>query len=248
MKEFFFNLKGTLKNYNYILKYKLVWCLPIILFLLFLDWLSKGIVTSTMNLGDDKEFISGLINFEYTINPGAAYGINADLPTLAISIAIFVSLFIIVAFIFVKDKWWILGINFMLAGSLGNLIARIWAPPTENGIYGGVVDFLKFDFSFLGSDSYIFNLADAWVTISVILIIIALIIYLYCEIYELKLKKNEKLFEIYNDVQSQKLLTFEIYWSTFYKKDSENKISYKEYIQKMKSFNMKWKNEKKENN
>ncbi|AUM62834.1 signal peptidase II [Spiroplasma monobiae] len=243
MKDFIFNIKSNLKTYNYIWKYKLVWCLPLILILVLFDWITKAIVVSTMTLDESPgvSFIPGFIGFEYTINPGAAYGMNADNLGLAVTIAAIVTLFLIAIFIFMKNKYWLIPINLMVSGSVANLIARAWAPETKDGIKGGVVDFIKFEFNFLGSNSYIFNLADAWVSIAVAIILIIFIVYIVLIIIETTMKnKNEEKFEFYSDIVNRKTLLFESYYHSVSLK-KEDKITYFEYLKKNKELSKEWK-------
>ncbi|AGR42320.1 signal peptidase II [Spiroplasma diminutum] len=249
MQDFIFNIKSNLKNYNFIFKYKLVWCLPLILFLVVLDWISKAIVVSNMKIeGTTAKFIPGFIEFEYKINPGAAYGMNAENKGLAISIAALVTVFLILIFVFMKNKYWLIPINLMVAGSFANLLGRAWAPSTLlNGkiVKGGVVDFIKFDFNFLGSNSYIFNLADAWVSIAVGFIIVIMFVYIYFEIKEAIMKsKHQEDFEVYAELRAKQILLFETYWSSSFKKN-ENSITYKQYLKTNKEIHNEWKKFKK---
>ncbi|AKX33918.1 lipoprotein signal peptidase [Spiroplasma litorale] len=238
-------IKSYLKNYKYLWKFKIIICAPIIAFLLFLDWLSKGLINSSMIQGEKKDFIKGFIGFEYKINPGAAYGMNSGSPTLAISIAAVVSIFLLIIFLFLKDKYWLIGLSFMIGGSYGNLLARIWAPFDEySKVYGGVIDFLKWDFSFLGSNEYIFNLADLFVNIAIGLIILALIIYLVDELIRVYYKKNDVLYEKYVEFRSTISKLYIIYWHKFYKKDSEFKMTFKEYYIKRKQLIREFKEDK----
>ncbi|WP_339020445.1 signal peptidase II [Spiroplasma endosymbiont of Atherix ibis] len=246
MKDFVFNIKSYLKDYNYIWKYKLVWCLPFILFLVILDLISKAIVADKMVLdGAAVKFIPNFIGFQYVINPGAAYGMNAEKIGLTISIASLVTLFLIGIFIFIKNKYWLIPINLMVAGSFANLLGRAWAPATNNGVKGGVIDFLKFEFSFFGSDSYIFNLADAWVSIAVGVIILILIIYAILEIIELVMRKKDKnKYEFYFDIKNRKQVLFEVYYQKLNIK-KEDKMTYNQYLKSNQELSREWKEYKK---
>jgi len=51
---------------------------------------------------EKRDFIPGFLKFEYIINPGSAYGFNAQNLALAISLATIISLILIVAFVFVN--------------------------------------------------------------------------------------------------------------------------------------------------
>ncbi|WP_342258960.1 signal peptidase II [Spiroplasma endosymbiont of Dioctria linearis] len=239
MKDFLFNIKSGLKSHNYIFKFKLIWCIPLIAVLIGFDWISKAIVVNTMKYeGNDATFIPGFISFNYIINPGAAYGMNADNKGLAITIATLVTLLLITVFIFLKNKYWLIPINLMVAGSVANLLGRAWAPISKDGISGGVVDFLKFEF---WNSNFIFNLADAWVSIAVAIIFIIFIVYIVIEISEFNMKKKSlEKYEFYCDIKHRKMLLFESYWSKIITKNQE-KFSYKDYLSKNKQLEKEWK-------
>ncbi|AXK51286.1 signal peptidase II [Spiroplasma alleghenense] len=169
----FQNFKNFLKKYNYEWKFKLIVCLPIFIVLVVIDWITKGIVVAKMAYNSEKPLIPGFLRLHYIINPGAAYGMNANNVGLAITIATLATLLFSLVFIFVNSRYWLIGITILLSGSWGNLLARAWAPEIPGyGIKGGVVDFLVWDFKFLGSDGYIFNIADLWVNIAIVYLIV----------------------------------------------------------------------------
>ncbi|AHI53998.1 lipoprotein signal peptidase [Spiroplasma sabaudiense Ar-1343] len=190
------SFKKFLKEYDYNWKFKLLVCLPLFSALVAIDWITKGIVVSTMTFGEKKQMWPGFLNLHYTINPGAAYGMNANNLALAVSIATIVTILMSLFFVFINDRVWLVGITILLSGSWANLLGRAWAPtiPATSGypaIVGGVVDFLVWDFSFLGSSNYIFNIADLWVNISVVyLIVVALPFTIVKYVKEAKAAKN----------------------------------------------------------
>ncbi|WP_200902956.1 signal peptidase II [Spiroplasma cantharicola] len=208
-------------------------------FLIGFDWISKAIVVSQMQIeGTKVDFIPGFIRFSYTINPGAAYGMNADNKSLAITIAALVTLLLIAVFIFIKNKYWLIPINLMVSGSIANLLGRAWAPISKHGVSGGVVDFLEFE---LWDSGFIFNLADAWVSIAVGIIVVIFIVYIVLEIFEFNMKKkNQEKYEFYCDINNKKTILFEEYWSKIITK-KEEKLSYKDYLLKNKEFKKQWK-------
>lgn len=159
-------------------------CLPIFSVLVLIDWATKIAVQFSMDQDptgiDPHRFLPHFLKLDYMINPGSAYGANASNAGLAIGLATLVTIIALVIFIFANDKKWLIAIVFILSGSFANLLARAWAPVVSGGDYqgqkGGVIDFLVWDFKILNSDNYVFNLADVWVNIGVIILIIDLII------------------------------------------------------------------------
>ena len=102
--------------------------------------------------------------FDVTRNTGAAFGIGAGLTYLFSVLAIFV---IGVIFYMLKNfsnPIWLFPLALMMGGAAGNLLDRIFRDP---GVFrGAVVDFISVKYF------SVFNVADSFITISAILIII----------------------------------------------------------------------------
>lgn len=125
-------------------------------------WASGGALAETM------EVIPGIINFRYVENTGMAFGMLGDMTIVLTILSGVVSLLIIYALIFQRKKM-SLGLRimlaFVLAGAVGNLIDRIFL--------GYVVDFIEFDFV----NFAVFNVADCYLTLSVIALVAYLLFY-----------------------------------------------------------------------
>ena len=117
-----------------------------------------------MSVNDSITIIKNLFNITYVRNTGVAWSFLSG-KTLLIVI---VSLLIIMGVIYYiyknkpKTRLETLGYSLVLGGAFGNFIDRI--------IYGYVIDF--FDFNLFGYDYPIFNLADSFIFIGVVIIII----------------------------------------------------------------------------
>ncbi|WP_027063356.1 signal peptidase II [Mesoplasma seiffertii] len=172
-------LSQNLKNRDYQWKFKLIVCLPIFVILVALDWISKAIVVAKMEQsGSAITIIKNFLDFKFIINMGSAGGANADKLGLTITLATLSALVLMIAFVFLTERKILIAITIMLAGAIGNLVARAWAPPNLEGQYGGVVDFISVA-SWLQlpwAKDAIFNLADIWVNIGVVWFIIAIVI------------------------------------------------------------------------
>ncbi len=131
---------------------------------LLVDQITKGLISFNMNIGQSIDIIDGFFNITYVQNTGAAFSILAG-NTIFLILMSFVALNLIY-FLFIKDKELktneIILYSVLLAGILGNLIDRV--------MYGYVIDF--FDFIIFGYNFAIFNIADCYIVISVMLIII----------------------------------------------------------------------------
>lgn len=141
-----------------------MWLMILTIVFLVIDIVSKIVVSNLMEVHESIMVINDFFYITYVRNTGAAWSILADKTWLII----FISL-IIVGFIgfYVyrnrpKSKFEIVGYSMILAGAIGNLTDRI--------ILGYVIDFL--DFYIFGYSYPIFNLADTFIVIGVLLLVI----------------------------------------------------------------------------
>lgn len=141
-----------------------------------------GISLDGMPYGSSKPLLGSFLRITYIENPGMAFGID-------IGGKLFFSLFSILAsvaifFYLYRAREESLGLRISLAmilgGAIGNLIDRVFYGVlygTASLFYGRVVDFLDLDFFNLSIFGYhlsrwpVFNLADAAVTVGVILLL-----------------------------------------------------------------------------
>ena len=137
------------------------------------DQIIKLLISYNMNPNDSISIINNFFSITYARNIGAAWSILSGgriiLILLAI-VAINVIYFLCIHNKKLSGKDQIL-YSLLIGGILGNLIDRV--------IYGYVIDYL--DFNIFGYKYPIFNLADIFIVVSVILIII----------FSFKVKKNE---------------------------------------------------------
>ena len=139
---------------------KKVYILSIIFLLI--DIFTKQLVKNTLNLYDSIPIIPNFFSITYVINDGAAFSILKGELWLFIILG-FVLLFFIFYYL-QKEKLNIyktIYYSLLIAGVLGNLLDRM--------LYKGVIDFL--DFTIFSYNAPIFNLADTFIVISVILIV-----------------------------------------------------------------------------
>jgi len=132
-----------------------------------LDQLTKLWV---LNSFETFEIVTVLPVFNLTLvfNEGAAFSFLADAGGW--QRYIFVSISAVMSIVFViwlsrvksHERWLATGLAFLLGGAVGNLIDRVWL--------GKVIDFLQWHWH----DAYFpaFNLADAAITLGVILLLI----------------------------------------------------------------------------
>ena len=134
------------------------------LIFIIIDFVIKIIVDKCMNIYDAIKVIPNFFNIMYVRNTGAAFSIMENSRVLFIVIGI-VALYLIWRFL-IKDKdlnkYYIVIYSMLIAGIIGNMIDRI--------IYGYVIDYLSFNI--FGYSFPVFNIADIFIVVSVIILII----------------------------------------------------------------------------
>ena len=150
--------------------YKLIYPVLIIL-LVVLDLFSKDYAANNFLFAQSYSTFIPFIDFLLIYNSGIAFGIFDGYGNLASNLLLIITIFILIYLIrlLVKEEVKIakFALSLIIAGALGNIIDRF--------IDGKVTDFLHLEF---GSFSFfIFNLADAFITLGAILIIYFELIY-----------------------------------------------------------------------
>lgn len=130
---------------------------------LLLDFMIKIIVRNTMFLYKSIEVVPNFFRLTYVINDGAAFSILKGKQFFLILLAIIVLIFLIFN-LMKEDLTKLKGIYYslLIGGILGNMVDRI--------LYYGVIDYL--DFTILSYDAPIFNLADTFIFIGVVLFLV----------------------------------------------------------------------------
>ena len=125
-----------------------------------IDQIIKILISTKMKLNEEIEVIPNFFSINFVKNKGAAFSILQDQKIILVIISLVV-LFFLNKYI---DKS-IISLGFIIGGIIGNLLDRL--------IQDGVIDYLSFQIS-----KYffpIFNLADSFIVIGMILIIISMI-------------------------------------------------------------------------
>ncbi len=132
------------------------------LLVVLLDYITKRIVSGNMVLYQSIPVIKGVFNITYVKNTGASFGMMAGARWFFVAVTVI----LIAAVIYyavknkITDKLFLVSASFVVGGGIGNLIDRIAT--------GAVVDF--FDFCLI--NFAIFNVADCFVVVGVILMAI----------------------------------------------------------------------------
>lgn len=135
----------------------------LILILVGADQLSKYLIDSYMLEGEILPIINDFFHLTYVKNRGIAFGMfqgKLDIISIATIIAI-----VAIAYYLYKERNKLsmiekMGFIYILAGAIGNMIDRAFR--------GFVVDMVDFR----GVWSYVFNLADVWINIGVVFVLL----------------------------------------------------------------------------
>lgn len=138
---------------------RLLWLLPTAVLLLF-DRLLKMWAACALTLGRPEPLVGSAIRLSRIHNTGGAFGLFPGNPAvfIAISSLIAATLLVLLVSRWVKGWWMRAGLAVLLAGAVGNLIDR--------ALYGFVIDFFEI------RGLFVFNLADACVTVGAGLIVL----------------------------------------------------------------------------
>ena len=134
------------------------------LILVIIDFVIKIIVDKCMNIYDTIKIIPNFFNIMYVRNTGAAFSIMENSRILFIIIG-FIALILIYKYLImnkVLNKYLMISYSMLIGGIIGNMIDRI--------IYGYVIDYLSFNI--FGYSFPIFNLADAFIVVSIITLLL----------------------------------------------------------------------------
>lgn len=141
-----------------------------ILFLVGCDQTTKKVANIHLKDKSHKE-IAGIINLQYIENDGGMLSLGSNLPSdlKFIVFIVFVSVVLLMLFFYVvKNQQDIFTKQFafllILSGGLGNLIDRLFND-------GNVIDFIRIRLPLI--ESGIFNIADFYVTIGFVLLLIS---------------------------------------------------------------------------
>lgn len=129
-----------------------------------LDQLTKFWAEAALADGAPRPFIGELLQLHLTYNSGAAFSLATGATGVLTIIASSVVIFIIWQSRRLGSRGWTWALGLLLGGASGNLIDRLFRPPSVG--QGHVVDFLQLP------NFPIFNVADIGVSSAAVLIVI----------------------------------------------------------------------------
>ena len=134
-------------------------------YIILIDQISKFSLLNTLELGKSKNVIPNLLNFTLVKNTGAAFSLFSNSTTFLTITSILASL-LLITIIFKSPPmsyWNSIGIAYLLGGTIGNGIDRLFK--------GYVLDFLEL----VPIDFPIFNVADISINFAIICFLIDII-------------------------------------------------------------------------
>ena len=142
-----------------------------------IDQLSKLIISSYHDTNIfPKDIISDFLRFTYITNDGIAFGLNpfGRYSFILLVVSVIAVLFVIKILIDSRQSSKLVqfSLSLVLGGALGNLIDRFFTTFNFRG-YNGVIDFI--DIGIKGYRFYIFNFADFFISLGIILYLISFI-------------------------------------------------------------------------
>jgi len=137
--------------------------------MVFLDFVTKAYISSTMSLHESIVVIGGFFNITYVRNPGAAFSFLADAPAvfrMVFFVTVTVFAILLVLYYIVKSKieepFVIFALSLIISGAVGNLIDRVR--------FGEVVDFIDV---YIGPHHWpAFNVADSVISVGAVILIL----------------------------------------------------------------------------
>ena len=138
-----------------------------IVVLIFIDQLVKILIDRNMFFGESIPFIGDFFHITYVQNRGIAFGIfqgKVDLISIATVIAIIGIIVYFLKNVKKSNLFERMAYIFIISGAIGNMIDRLTR--------GYVVDMIDFR----GIWSFVFNIADVYINLGVILLLLDLLI------------------------------------------------------------------------
>ncbi len=204
IKQYFQSLPSKIKDYFKKLNYPFYISMVVLAIGLFLtDYFSKHVAFEYMTNGDidnlvihsdriGTTIIPGILNLTYTANDGAAWGSFSGKMWALCIVSFIASIALTFNLLFRFNRyniWMTIGITLMAPGAIGNLVDRMGCL-TQSGIYKkGVIDFLQFTF---WKGFPICNLADYYLTIGVVFLLVGFVLEFKKEYREMKEEEKKE--------------------------------------------------------
>lgn len=130
------------------------------------DQVAKQWMLDNLEPGVPVPVLGDWFRFYLLFNPGAAFGMGENSTWLFTTIQFLFVLGVLIASPFLRDRGMAVGLALIGGGALGNLLDRLFREP--GFWFGHVVDYISV------GDFAIFNIADASITVGVVVFVLAM--------------------------------------------------------------------------
>jgi signal peptidase II len=132
------------------------------------DQASKLVIRYYFTLYDSQPVLGNFLRLTYVENSGMAFSLKLGHPAFLTIFGVLASAVILILLIRLRHERFLtrLSLALVLGGALGNL--------TDRFAHGGVVDFIEFSVGAVGLP--VFNLADAAVSVGMIMLVVVVLI------------------------------------------------------------------------
>lgn len=139
--------------------------LSVVVLTVLADFITKRVVMNSMQVGESIPLIKDVLHITYITNDGAAFGSFSEHRWVFMSVSALLIVFLTCTVIFWDNAsaLFYVSLPMIIGGGIGNMIDRI--------AYKTVVDFIDFR-AFPSLWKWIFNGADSFITVGVILMIL----------------------------------------------------------------------------
>lgn len=146
-----------------------LWCIPLVVFLIIIDQITKRIAVNVLADGLRIPLINGILEFTFVQNRGAAFGIMQNALPFFVVITLAALCVITYFLLHIPSQKRYLPLRiclcFIAAGAIGNFIDRLRLSYVRDFIYFSLIDFP------------VFNVADIYITCATILLVLLMLFY-----------------------------------------------------------------------
>lgn len=146
----------------------------------FIDWWTKYLAVQHLNMFEPRQVVGSWLELVLVYNKGAVFGLDPTRLIPGFPVNIFFTVFHVIALVVLalyyrylrnSDRLMLWALAIIFPGALGNLFDRLVHPAS------GVVDFIKMDLRIWPFNPWpVYNMADAFVTIGVVMMIICFLL------------------------------------------------------------------------
>lgn len=126
---------------------------------------TKALALSTLSQEQRIPLMGDFLGLQLAFNPGAIFSLGEDFTWVITVVGAIATVLLVGAATRTRNAWSAIGFGFIVGGAVGNLIDRLFSPPSFG--VGHVTDFLAYGNLFIG------NLADVALGIGAVFLAIA---------------------------------------------------------------------------